>query len=183
MKKIIIGLLRQAKRTFYRHKYGLKKISKTCLVCKGCNVAKDLEADDYSLIGINCIIDPKVKIGRYTMLAHDVQIIGGDHVFNDPNLPMTFAGRETIKPTIIGDDCWIGARSIMLVGVKIGDGAIVAAGSVVTKDIEPYSIYAGVPAKKIRMRFTEEEIALHKEMLKRKFSFVEASKLACDRLK
>ena len=182
MKKIIIGLLRQAKRTFYRHKYGLKKISKTCLVSNGCNVSKDLEAMDYVYIGPNCIIYPKVKIGRYSILANEVQIIGGDHKYDNPNLPMMFAGRETIETTEIGDDCWIGARSTIFVGVKIGDGAIIAAGSIVTKDVEPYSIYAGVPAKKIKMRFTDEEIALHKEMLRKNFSFTEASKLTCDRL-
>lgn len=182
MRKKIKGILRQVKRAFYRHKYGLKKISKTCLVSKGCNVSKDLEAKEYTYIGPNCIIYPKVKIGKYSMLANEVQIIGGDHVYNNPNLPIAFSGRETIKSTEIGDDCWIGARCTILVGVKIGDGAIVAAGSVVTKDIEPYTINAGVPSKKIRMRFTEEEIALHKEMLKRKFTFAEVSQNTCDRL-
>ena len=163
-------------------RYGLKNISKTCLVCKGCKVSKDLEAEEYTFIASNCIIYPKVKIGKYSMLANDVQIIGADHVYNNPNLPIIFSGREKIKPTEIGEDCWIGARSIILVGVKIGDGAIVAAGSVVTKDIEPYTINAGVPAKKIRMRFTEEEIALHKEMLKRKITSTEASQYACNRM-
>ncbi len=183
MKKIIKGILRQIKRTYYRYKYGLKNISKTCLVCKGCKVSKDLEAKEYTFVGPNCIIYPKVKIGKYSMLANDVQIIGADHAFNNPSLPMTFSGREEIKPTEIGEDCWIGARCTILVGVKIGDGAIIGTGSVVTKDIEPYSINAGIPAKKIKMRFTEEEIAIHKEMLRKKFSFIEASKLACDRIK
>lgn len=64
--------------------------------------------------------------------------------------------------TIIGDDVWIGHGSIIMSGVNIGSGCIIAAGSVVTKDLEPYYIYAGVPAKKIKKRFeTIEEELLH----------------------
>lgn len=65
---------------------------------------------------------------------------------------------ESSKKTIIGNDVWIGARAIILSGVKIGDGAIIAAGAVVTKDVEPYTIAGGVPAKPIRKRFTDEQI-------------------------
>lgn len=60
--------------------------------------------------------------------------------------------------TIIGHDVWIGARAIIADGITVGNGAVVYSGAVVTKDVEPYSIVAGVPATKIRMRFTEEEI-------------------------
>lgn len=67
------------------------------------------------------------------------------------------------EPVIIGNDVWIGANVVILPGVKIGDGAIIAAGAVVTKDVEDYAIVGGVPAKVIKYRFTREEI----EMLKR----------------
>ena len=63
------------------------------------------------------------------------------------------------RPVIIGNDVWIGANVIILPGVKIGDGAILAAGTVVTKDVEPYSIVGGVPSKIIRKRFNDEEIS------------------------
>lgn len=59
---------------------------------------------------------------------------------------------------IIGNDVWIGAKSTIMSGIKIGDGAIVAAGSVVTKDVEPYSLVGGNPAKHIKYRFTKEQI-------------------------
>ncbi len=59
---------------------------------------------------------------------------------------------------IIGNDVWIGSNVIILSGVHIGDGAVICAGSVVTKDIEPYSIAGGVPAKQIRKRFTDEAV-------------------------
>lgn len=82
---------------------------------------------------------------------------------------MIFAGRDR-KKTIIGDDVWVGAYSIIMAGVTIGDGAIVAAGSVVTKNIEPYTIVGGCPAKLIKMRFNDEKIKIHTEMLKRSVS-------------
>ncbi|MCB2195276.1 MAG: hypothetical protein KQH79_05415 [Bacteroidetes bacterium] len=56
---------------------------------------------------------------------------------------------------IIEDDVWIGANSVVVAGVTIGKGSVIAAGSVVTKDVEPYSIYGGVPSKKIRSRIKE----------------------------
>lgn len=61
------------------------------------------------------------------------------------------------KPIIIKNDVWIGARAVILDGVTIGDGAIIAAGSVVTKNVEPYTIVGGIPAKLIRRRFSEED--------------------------
>lgn len=65
---------------------------------------------------------------------------------------------ESSPKNIIGNDVWIGARAMILSGVKIGDGAVIAAGAVVTKDVEPYTIVGGVPAKPIRKRFTDEQI-------------------------
>ena len=68
-------------------------------------------------------------------------------------------------PITIEDDVWIGAHSIILKGVTIGRGSVVAAGAVVTKSFPPYSIIGGVPAKLLKMRFTEEEIKKHEEAL------------------
>lgn len=177
MNKQLLERLRQLKRAYYRHKYGLKNISKNCLVSKNCHVSRDFEAGEYSYVGPNCIIYPRVKIGNYTILANEVQIIGSDHVFDNPDLPIYFSGREKLKETVIGNDCWIGARSTIMTGVRIGDGSIVAAASVVTRDVPPYSIVAGVPAKIIRKRFDEEEIERHKQMLKRHFTFSEISSM------
>lgn len=94
-----------------------------------------------------------MSIGKYTMLANDVKIIGGDHYYKRVGVPIIFSGRAELHPTVIGDDVWIGAYSIIMAGVTIGNGAIIAAGSVVTKDLEPYGIYGGIPAKLIKMRF------------------------------
>ncbi|MDD4672229.1 MAG: DapH/DapD/GlmU-related protein [Bacteroidales bacterium] len=91
------------------------------------------------------------------MLANNVSIIGNDHEFKLLDRPIIFSGRKTVRETIIGKDVWIGAFSIVMTGIKIGDGAIIAAGSVVTKNVEAYFVYGGVPAKKIKPRFSSIE--------------------------
>lgn len=102
------------------------------------------------------------------MLANNVSIIGSDHIYSNPKTPIIFSGRPELKQTVIGEDVWIGAFSVIMTGVNIGNGAIIGAGALVTKNIPPYSIYAGVPAKFIKMRFDEPEIEIHKEMLKQR---------------
>ena len=69
-----------------------------------------------------------------------------------------------LKKTIIGNDVWIGQRVVVKSGCRIGDGAVVGAGAVVTKDVPPYAIVGGVPAKVIRMRFSEDIIERLKEI-------------------
>ncbi len=166
--------LRWIKRKFYIKRYRLKNVHPKFLATSHLGgVAKDIKAGAYSFIGPRSVIYPKVTIGNYVMIAHDVSIIGADHNFRVPGVPMVFAGREKLPETIIGDDVWIGAKAIIKVGVKIGNGAIIAAGAVVTKDVEPYSIYGGVPAKKIRDRFIPSEIDIHEQMLSRPISELE----------
>lgn len=150
-----------------RKGYRLKNVSKSFYIGGKCNISKDFRAGDFSYLGPNCLIGPQVKIGKYTMIANNVSVIGNDHVYTNPDTPIIFSGRPEILETLIGDDVWIGAFSIVMAGISIGDGAIVGAGSVVTKDVPAYSIFAGVPAKLIKMRFLENEIEIHKEMLKK----------------
>lgn len=162
----IANIYRSLKRLKIRYIYRLRYVHPTFNVGGSCKISPDLVAGEYSYVGMNCIIYPGVKIGRYTMIAQNVQIIGADHNFHFPGVPMTFSGRPKLTNTLIGRDVWIGANSIVMVGVTIGDGSIIAAGSIVTKNIPPYSIVGGVPAKFIRKRFSaiEDEIK-HTEML------------------
>ncbi|NOI82325.1 acyltransferase [Vibrio tubiashii] len=91
----------------------------------------------------------KITIGDDVMIAPEVLVLTGGHDYNDPQLLL----REqvsTIAPVNIGDDCWIGARAIILPGVSITNRVIIGAGSVVTKSINESGIYAGNPAKKIK---------------------------------
>lgn len=159
---------RKIKMLWYRQSLGLKNVSPSFYMGGKSSVSKDFIADDFSFIGSNCLIGPKVKIGRFSMLANNVSIVGSDHLFSDPKTPIIFSGRPILKETVIGEDVWIGAFSIILSGINIGDGSIIGAGSVITKNIPPYSVYAGVPARFIKMRFTEIEIEIHKKMLKGK---------------
>lgn len=141
------------KSSFYRCKYHLKNVDKTVYYGGHSFISSDLIAGRYVFIGPHCNIYPNVTIGDYSMLANHVSIIGGDHDYKIAGTPMIFAGRENTKETVIGRDCWVGAYSIIMCGVKIGDGSIIAAGSVVTKDVDSFSIYGGVPARKIKDRF------------------------------
>ncbi len=118
-----------------------------------------------SFVGPRCWLASEVAIGNFVMLAGRVAIVGGDHAYDKVGVPSIEAGRAVNKPVIVGDDSWIGHGAIVMHGITIGEGAIVAAGAVVTKDIESYSIAAGVPATKIRMRFEPEEIEVHRKAL------------------
>lgn len=162
----MINKLKQFKRRFYIRKLGLKYVDKTFLANKGASISKDFRAGAYSYVGGHSTICPKVTIGNFTMIAHDVMILGGDHNYKVAGIPTVFAGRDETRPTNIGDDVWVGAGSIIMAGVTIGDGAIIAAGSVVTKDVEAYCVYGGTPAKKIKERFSDEERQKHIAMLK-----------------
>lgn len=113
----------------------------------------DIEIGDYSGIGANCTIPNNIKIGKYVMMAPDVIIFSNNHIFDDVKIPMCFQGKtDGIKNVIIEDDCWIGQRVIINSGKRIGKGSILAASSVVTKDVVPYSIMGGNPAKLIKSR-------------------------------
>jgi len=130
------------------------------------NISKDFEIGKHSYMGGNCEIGPKVKAGDYVMIAPRVKIIGADHRYDLPGVPMIFSGRPDLKLTFIDSDVWIGHSSIIMAGNHIGKGAIIAAGSIVTHDVEPYTIVGGVPAKKIKSRFfNKEDIAIHEKML------------------
>lgn len=153
---------RKVKAWYYRNKYHLYNVDKTVYFGGKSNICRDLRADKYSYIGPKCVINKNVTIGAYTMLANNVYIIGGDHLYKKVGIPIIFSGRDVVKQTIIGRDCWIGAHTIIMCGVEIGEGSIVAAGSVVTKDVEPFSIYGGIPAKKIKDRFeSKDDIIRH----------------------
>lgn len=116
------------------------------------------------------------NIGRFTSIAAEVRSAQGIHPTDAPfatTSPMfyslrkqtmtTFATEQRFEelrsPVQIGNDCWIGARAFLTGGITIGDGAVVLAGAVVTKDVPPYAVVGGVPAKVLRYRYDEETIA------------------------
>lgn len=112
----------------------------------------NVKIGDYSGLGINCLVSGKVSIGNYVMIGPDVMLLARSHRFDRTDIPMSVQGDEEIQEIVIGNDVWIGARALMLPGVKIGEGAIVGAGAIVTKDVPPYAVVAGNPAKVIKWR-------------------------------
>ena len=107
--------------------------------------------------GSYCRIRHKVTFGNYILMAGDVDFIGrNEHDFSVVGQPIWNGERGHDERTLVEDDVWIGHRCIILAGVRIGSGAIVAAGSVVTKDIPPCEVWGGVPARKIKNRFSTE---------------------------
>jgi acetyltransferase-like isoleucine patch superfamily enzyme len=120
------------------------------------DISKDIVVGKYCYIGSGALIAAGVEVGNYTMIATDVSILGADHIFNKVGVPVVHSGRPAFKKTCIGEDVWIGHRSIIISGVTIGCGSIVAAGSVVTKDIPDCAIFGGVPARFIKWRFEDE---------------------------
>ena len=131
-----------------------------------------------SYVGVNTKLE-KVDMGRYCSIGPNVRVVLGAHpvdtfvstfpaffstrkqagfsfVKDDKYEEFKYADREKKYAVVIGNDVWIGDGAVLLQGIKIGDGAIVAAGAVVTKNVPPYAVVAGVPAKVIKYRFAPE---------------------------
>lgn len=173
------SIIRKIRSRLCIFKFGLKNVGKNILIGKYSTISKDLNAGDYVYIGPGAIIYPRVSIGSYTMLGPRVIIMGEDHIFDKPGTPTIFSGRPLLPETKIGFDVWIGAGSFIRCGVTIGDGSIIGAGSIVTKDIPPFSIAAGNPAKIIRKRFANDnQTNFHrKNISENKFSIEYAKKI------
>lgn len=112
------------------------------------NAVGDVLIGDYTRIGLhNTVIGP-VTIGSHVNLAQGVVVTALNHNFTDNSLRIDQQGIST-QPVVISDDVWVGANAVILPGVNIGTHAVVAAGAVVTKDVPPHTVVAGVPAKVI----------------------------------
>lgn len=168
--------------TFIQHLHRLYSVKSGVTVGKRVHIGlwsalwapRELVIEDDVYIGNHCTIQVNGKIGRYTMIANNVGIIGRyDHDYTKVGTPLRYAPWIGDRPTPleknssvhIGEDVWIGYGAIILSGVTIGRGAIIAAGSLVTKDIPPYHIVAGSPAKFLKARFSADEIKRHEEKI------------------
>jgi len=131
-----------------------------------------LEIGDHSYLGHEICIETNCRVGRYVMMANRVSLVGRrDHDYKTLGVPVRFGhwvgSERTPSPhrlaeVRIDDDVWIGYGAIVLSGVHVGRGAIVAAGAVVKDDVAPYDIVGGSPAVPIGRRFaSEQEIAEH----------------------
>lgn len=102
-------------------------------------------------LGINCSVHGPLKIGDNVMMGPNVTILTHTHIIDRTDIPMGQQGMR-IAEVVIGNDVWIGMRVIIMPGIKIGDGAVIGAGAVVTKDVPDFAIVGGVPAKIIKYR-------------------------------
>ena len=111
-----------------------------------------LKIGDNSGVGINCEVYGAVTIGDNVMMGPEVVIYTSGHRFDRTDIPMREQGSTEPREVIIGNDVWIGRRAMIMPGVTIGDGCVIGAGAVVTKDIPEYSVAVGVPAWVIKSR-------------------------------
>jgi acetyltransferase-like isoleucine patch superfamily enzyme len=174
MKKNLIALLKRLRTRFkLLGKKSFMTVGKNLHICKGGELwAPDfINIGDDVYIGKSVIIETNTRIGNYVLIANSVNIIGrSDHNHKEIGIPIRFSSwignleaNSNIRENYIDieDDVWVGAGAILLSPIKIGRGSIIASGSVVVKNVEPYSIVGGNPAKKIGVRFNEKEIVEH----------------------
>ena len=136
-----------------------------------------LQIGDNVYIGKDTLIECNATIGNHCLIANRVAFLGRhDHDFRRLGFPVRFspwigdlASSAAIRgeEVVVSDDVWIGYGAILLTDITVGRGAIIAAGAVVAKDVEPYAIVAGNPACKVGIRFQGEEIKRHEAAIER----------------
>lgn len=166
MLKKIVKYILTSKIMYISFNSNLDKSSKISRFCK----IKNTEIGKYSYVGPSSIIN-NCSIGNYCSISSNVKIGLGTHPINFLSSSPLFYSKnnifgkseyvhlsfnDEIKKTIIGNDVWIGANVLILDGISIGNGSVIAAGSVVTKDVKDFTIVGGVPAKVIKERFNLE---------------------------
>ena len=119
---------------------------------RGARFAMTTEIGDNSGIGIDSKLYGTVKIGCNVMMGPECYIYAYNHNTQRTDIPMNQQGMTDERPVEIGNDVWIGSRVTILPGVHIGDGAIIGAASVVTKDVPSYAVVGGNPAKVLKYR-------------------------------
>lgn len=123
---------------------------------RGATFGSSVKLGNRSGIGMRCELHGPVIIGDDVMMAPDVVVYTRNHKTTRCDIPMRVQGNTSQEPVIIEDDVWIGRRAMIMPGVRIGRGSIIAAGSVVTKSVPDYSVVGGVPAKIIQERLSTE---------------------------
>ena len=133
----------------------VKECGKNVNIERFASFTPGLSIGDNSGVGIHSEMNGVVSIGRDVMMGPEVVVYTTRHKHDRTDISMMFQGMDTPAPVTIGNDVWIGRRVIILPGVTIGDGCVIGAGAVVAKDLPPYSIAVGVPAKVVKRRDEE----------------------------
>jgi maltose O-acetyltransferase len=132
----------------------LKESGGNLRVKSGAEISPKCSVGKSSELGTRCMIQGGVTMGQDIIMGPDVKIYSRNHNYDRLDMPIGQQGKTVLK-TSIGDDVWFGANVVVTAGCTIGSHSILAAGAVVTKDIPPYSIAGGVPAKVIKSRIDE----------------------------
>ena len=152
-------------------------IGKSCVIDSN-TFMRNCKIGNYNYIGRNCVMND-VLMGNYCSIASSVQIGGMEHSWWTYSTSTRLSDECYLgRTTHIGNDVWIAASAIIRQGVKIGDGAVIGAGSFVNKDVPPYAIVVGSPARILRYRFDE---TIQKQIIDSK-AFEQEPKVAKNRL-
>ncbi len=174
LKTLIKGLIQRGQNTAGDHGFSETVVlnNNYVKIGEGCYIYQ-CQIGDYTYLSKNVSV-MNTKIGKFCSIAQGVSICLGRHpsskfvsthpAFFSVNRQngMTFSDREyfaEMGKTVIGHDVWIGVNAIIMDDINIGNGAIIAAGAVVTKDVPPYGIVAGIPARLLRYRFEPQQIS------------------------
>lgn len=154
----ILGKKKHIKLGLYYRRFLISNIIQNCgkeiNIERFAKISKNISIGDYSGIGKKCSVAPYTTIGKHVMMGPEVIMYSRNHNIGRTDIPMCEQGFKDFEPISIGNDVWIGRRVIILPGVNIGEGSVIGAAAVVAKDIPPYSIAVGNPAKVIRNRKT-----------------------------
>ena len=140
----------------------LSECGKNVNIERGAVFSSHVSLGDNSGIGVHASLTGSVIIGKNVMMGPSCTMYSRNHAFSRLDIPMCEQGYQPEETIVIEDDVWIGGHVIVLPGVRIGKGAIIGAGAVVTKDVPEYAIVAGNPARIIRFR-NEERRECHEE--------------------
>lgn len=142
----------QKKLRYLCAKHLIGKIGENVNIERGAKLQREIEIGNNSGLGINSDINGRVIIGDNVLMAPEVVIYTQNHTYQNRNKRIIDQGYAPSKPVIIGNDVWICRRAMIMPGVRVGDGAIIAAGAVVVKDVPDYAVVGGNPAKVIKYR-------------------------------
>lgn len=137
---------------YFCGKMFLARCGKNVNIEKGASINRKISIGDNSAIGVDARLYGAVTIGDNVLMGPDTMMFTSGHSFERVDIPICQQGLTEERPITIGNDVWIGARVIILPGVHVGNGVVIGAGSVVTKDIPDYVVAAGNPARIIRHR-------------------------------
>jgi len=134
----ILGIMKRSNNSYFENNVYLGSLGAV-------SIGKDCQINEYAFL-------QGAVIGNNVMIAPYVALIANKKEVNTTDVLMSTVKKEKGKKVIIEDDVWIGRNAIIMPGIRIGKGSIIGAGSVVTKDVEPFSVVGGVPAKLIKKR-------------------------------